>query len=98
LNIRCSVAVAAEVLPGQSSPAELGQETRGLTNIRAEEVHSQAMGHVNGTIYEKSCWNQVVKADIVSAFLKTPSDDALMKLMGHMSLTRDHSFPGKCPP
>ena len=62
---------------------------RGLTNMRAEEVRSQAMGHVNGTIYEKSYRNQVVKADIVSAFLEISSDDALMKLMGHISLTRD---------
>ena len=60
---------AAEVLPGKSSPAELDQETRGLTNMRVEEVRSQAMGHVNGTIYEKSYRNQVVKTDIVSAFL-----------------------------
>jgi hypothetical protein len=78
---------AAEVLPGKSSPAELGQATRGLTNMRAEEVRSQAMEHASGTIYEKSYRNQVIKADIISAFLETPSDDALMKLIGHMSLT-----------
>jgi hypothetical protein len=63
--------------------------------MRAEEVRSQAMGHVNGAIYEKSYRNQVVKADIVSAFLETPSDDALMKLMGHMSLTRDPNAPAE---
>jgi hypothetical protein len=63
--------------------------------MRAEEVRSQAMGHVNGTIYEKSYRNQVVKADIVSAFLETPSDDALMKLIGHMSLTRDPNAPAE---
>ena len=45
---------ATEVLPGKPSLAELGQETRGLTNMRTEEVRSQAMGYVNGTMYEKS--------------------------------------------
>jgi Protein of unknown function (DUF3435) len=61
----------------------------GLTDLVTEEVRSQAMGHVNGFIYEKSYRNQVVDADIVSAFLKTSSDEAIMKLMGHMLLTRD---------
>jgi hypothetical protein len=61
----------------------------------AEEVRSQAMGHVNGSIYEKSYRNQVVDADIVSAFLETPSDEAIMKLMGHMSLTRDLNAPAE---
>jgi hypothetical protein len=51
------------------------------------------MGHVNGSIYEKSYRNQVVDADIVSAFLETPSDEAIMKLMGHMSFTRDPTAP-----
>jgi hypothetical protein len=55
----------------------------------AEEVRSQEIGHVNGSIYEKSYRNQVVDANIVSAFLETPSDEAIMKLMGHISLTRD---------
>ena len=40
------------------------------------------MGHVNGLIYEKSYRNQIVDADIVSAFLETPSDEAIMKLIG----------------
>ena len=65
------------------------------TNLGVEEVRSQAMGHVNGSIYEKSYRNQVVDADIVSAFLETPSDEALMKLMGHMSLTRDPNAPAE---
>src|SRR5436190_23923599 len=51
------------------------------------------MGHVNGAIYEKSYRNQIVDADIVSAFLETPSDEAIMKLMGHISLTRDPNAP-----
>jgi hypothetical protein len=66
-----------------------------FTNPLAEEVRSQAMGHVNGSIYEKSYRNQIVDADIVSAFLETPSDEAIMKLMGHMSLTRDLNAPAE---
>ena len=80
---------AAAALLGKPPPLELSQETRGLTNLRAEEVRSQAMGQVNGIIYEKSYRNQVIDADIISAFLEIPSDEAIMKLMGHMSLARD---------
>jgi hypothetical protein len=85
---------AAAALPGKSLRG-LDQETRGYTNPVAEEVRSQAMGHVNGSIYEKSYRNQIVDADIVSAFLETPSDEAIMKLMGHMSLTRDPNAPAE---
>jgi hypothetical protein len=48
---------------------------------------------VNDSIYEKSYRNQVIDANIVSAFLETPSDEAIMKLMGHISLTRDPNAP-----
>jgi hypothetical protein len=64
-------------------------------NLGAEKVRSQAMGHVNGSIYEKSYRNQVIDANIVSAFLEIPSDEALMKLMGHISLTRDPNAPAE---
>jgi hypothetical protein len=84
-------AVAA-VLPGKS-PLTPSQEARGLTNPVVEGERSQAMGHVNGSIHERSYRNQIVDADIVSAFLETPSDEATMKLMGHMSLTRDPNAP-----
>jgi hypothetical protein len=50
---------------------------------------------VNGPIYEKSYRNQIVDADIVSAFLETPSDEAIMKLIGHMLLTRDPNAPAE---
>jgi hypothetical protein len=53
------------------------------------------VGHVNSPIYEKSYRNQIVDADIVSAFLETPSDEAIMKLMGHMLLTRDLNAPAE---
>jgi Protein of unknown function (DUF3435) len=86
-------AVAA-VLPGKS-PLTPSQEARGLTNPVVEGERSQAMGHVNGSIHERSYRNQIVDADIVSAFLETPSDEATMKLMGHMSLTRDPNAPAE---
>jgi hypothetical protein len=57
------------------------------TNLGAEKVRNQAMGHVNGFIYEKSYRNQIIDVNIVSAFLETPSDEALMKLISHISLT-----------
>jgi hypothetical protein len=85
---------AAAALPGKSPP-DPGHETRSVTNLLAEEVRSQAMGHVNSSIYERSYRNQVVDVDIVSAFLETPSDEALIKLMGHMSLIRDPNAPAE---
>jgi Protein of unknown function (DUF3435) len=39
--------------------------------------------------------NQIVDADIVSSFLERPSDEAMMKLIGHVSLTRDPNAPAK---
>jgi Protein of unknown function (DUF3435) len=59
----------------------------GLTNLEAEEARGQAMGYVNGTIYEKRYRDQAADADIVSAFLESPSNEALMKLMGYISFT-----------
>jgi Protein of unknown function (DUF3435) len=53
------------------------------------------MGHVNGSIHERSYRNQVVEADIVAAFLDAPSDKATMKLLGHVSLTRDPTAPSR---
>jgi len=49
---------------------------------------------VNSPIYEKS-YRKIADADIVSAFLETPSDEAIMKLMGHMLLMRDPNVPAK---
>jgi Protein of unknown function (DUF3435) len=74
----------------RSEPTQL---CRGPSNVMIEGVRSQAMGHVNGTIYERSYRNQIVDADIVSAFIGTPSDEAMMKLMGHVSLTADPVAP-----
>ncbi len=85
---------SAAALPGKSLPSP-NHEPHGLTNPVAEEVRSQAIGHVNGSIYEKSYRNQIVDADIVSAFLEAPWDEAIMKLMAHMSLTRDPNAPAE---
>lgn len=51
------------------------------------------MGHVNGSIYERSYRNQVVDADVISFLLGTPSDETTMKLIGHMLLGRDLNTP-----
>jgi hypothetical protein len=61
----------------------------------AEGERSQAMGHVNGSIHKRSYRNQIINADIVSVFLETPSDKATMKLMDHISLTRDPNTPAE---
>jgi hypothetical protein len=94
LNLRCFGEARRQLCQVSLCP-RLNQETRGLTNPVAEEVRSQAMGHVNSSIYEKSYRNQIVDADIISAFLETPSDEAIMKLMGHISLTRDPNAPAQ---
>jgi hypothetical protein len=50
---------------------------------------------VNSTIFERSYRNQVVDGDIISAFLETPSNEAIMKLIGHLSLTRNLNAPAE---
>ena len=77
---------AAAALPGES-PHEPSHETRYLSNLVREEVCDQAMGHVNRSTYKRSHRNQIVDANIISAFLETSSDGAIMKLIGHMFLT-----------
>jgi Protein of unknown function (DUF3435) len=64
----------------------------------AEDVRSQAIGHINGFIYERHYRNQVVDINIVSAFLKTPLDEALMKLIGYISLIKDPNALAKLSP
>lgn len=53
------------------------------------------MGHAHSGIHDRHYLNQIVKADIVSAFLEKPSDTALMELIGNMSLSRDPNAPSK---
>jgi hypothetical protein len=50
------------------------------------------MGHSRAEIYDKYYINQVQ-----SAYLGTPKD-ALISLIGHMSLTRDHEAPSLVQP
>jgi hypothetical protein len=44
---------------------------------------------------KRATGNQIVDTDIVSAFLETPSDETIMKLIGHISLTRDPNAPAE---
>ncbi len=53
------------------------------------------MGHAHDGIYNKHYQNDVVEADIVSAVLEKPSDNASMRLLGHVALTRDPNAPTK---
>jgi hypothetical protein len=79
---------AAAALPGKPG---LDQETRGLTNPVAEEVRSQAMGHVNGPIYEKSYRNQVVDGSVAAAKRKAQDDPTVqVKLDENTRLRKDN--------
>jgi hypothetical protein len=95
LSSKCFVAGAAAVLSGTCPRLTDLKMLRSLSNVIAEDVRAQVMGHVNGNIYERHYRSQVVDADVVSAFLDTPSDEALMKLMGQMLLTRDPNAPAE---
>ncbi|ERF75780.1 hypothetical protein EPUS_01610 [Endocarpon pusillum Z07020] len=83
---------------GLKEPFEFKTLRRAAAAVLPEGVRSQAMGHVNGSIHERSYRNEVVDTDIVSAFLETPSDKSTMKLIGHTSLTRDPNAPTKPTP
>ena len=49
------------------------------------------MGHARASIFDRHYRNTNVQLDTQAAFLEVPSRDALVKLSGHMSLTRDPS-------
>ena len=50
---------------------------------------NQAMGQMRSDIFDKYYVNQITGSDHQAAFLGIPSRDALMRLAGHMSLSRD---------
>lgn len=51
------------------------------------------MGHSRSDIYDKFYTNQTVASDTESAFLGTASQDWVLNLAGHLSLTRDPRAP-----
>jgi Protein of unknown function (DUF3435) len=53
----------------------------------------QAMGHTDPNIYRRHYLNQIVTTDTLACFLGTPSREGIMRLVSHMSLTRDISAP-----
>ena len=55
------------------------------------DVRSFVMGHARAGIYDRHYRNTNIQLDTQAAFLEVPSSDALIKLSGHMSLTRDPS-------
>lgn len=57
----------------------------------------QVMGHSYSEIFQFYI-NPNVKCDVQAAFLDEPSDSALMKLLGNMSLTRDPLAPTRLGP
>ncbi|KAF1810113.1 hypothetical protein P152DRAFT_140144 [Eremomyces bilateralis CBS 781.70] len=59
--------------------------------VAGSDMRSFVMGHARASLFKRYYRNSVVQFDSVSAFLEVPSKDALIKLAGHMSLTRDPS-------
>ncbi|KAH7012294.1 FluG domain-containing protein [Microdochium trichocladiopsis] len=58
----------------------------------SDAVRDQAMRHdPEWATFNSAYINQHVKFDVQSAFLNEPTQDSLINLMGHMSLTRDPS-------
>ena len=55
----------------------------------------QAMGHHRPEIYDKHYLNEIIEADTLNILLGTPSNQPLMSLASHMSLTRDRNAPSK---
>lgn len=51
------------------------------------------MGHTDPNIYRRHYLNQIVTTDTLACFLGVPSREGLMRLAGHMSLTRDVNAP-----
>ena len=51
------------------------------------------MGHARAGIFDRYYRNHIIQLDTQSAFLGVPSRDAMIKLAGHMSLTRDPAAP-----
>ena len=83
----------AAALPGKSD--EPSEETGCFIDLgRREEIHNQAMEHVNKIFYGKCYWNRIDNG-IVSALLRIPSDEAIIKLVNHLSFTRDPNAPAE---
>ncbi|KAI9763720.1 MAG: hypothetical protein M1839_006318 [Geoglossum umbratile] len=69
-----------------------------INKIATTAERNQIMGHSRAEIYDKYYINQVVGTDTQSAYLGTPSKDALINLAGHMNLTRDPEAPNSIRP
>ncbi len=50
---------------------------------------NQVMGHSRAEIFDKYYVSHVVRTDLQSAYLGTPSKVGLLRLAGRMDLTRD---------
>jgi len=55
----------------------------------------QAMGHHRPEIYDRHYLNEIIEADMLNILLGIPSNQLLMSLASHMSLTRDCNAPSK---
>ncbi len=64
------------------------------TGVASVVERDQVMGHADSGVFQ-SYLNQRVKCHVQAAFLGRPSEKALLKAVGHMSLTADARAPTK---
>ncbi|KAF1349750.1 hypothetical protein BDV97DRAFT_295949 [Delphinella strobiligena] len=60
-----------------------------IDKVATAAERNRAMGHSRSEIFDKYYVNQTINVDLSSAYLGTPSRDAIVRLASHMSLTRD---------
>jgi hypothetical protein len=69
-----------------------------MTETATEAERMQAMGHADPNIYRRHYLNQIVSTDTLACLLSSPSGEGIMRLAGHMSLTRDANAPTALSP
>lgn len=65
------------------------------TDTVADGEWAQAIGYSNSVIHDRRYQLQILEVEIVSGFIDTLSNHAMMRLIRYMSLTRDVHAPSK---
>jgi hypothetical protein len=61
--------------------------------VSTSSLLRQVLGHSRVEIYERYYQSQKERKSIQAAYLETPEDEAFLRALGTMSLTRDHNAP-----
>ncbi|KAI9773157.1 MAG: hypothetical protein M1840_008278 [Geoglossum simile] len=64
-----------------------------VDSIATDAERNQVMGHIRGQVFERNYLSSHVKIDVQSAYLGSPSQDALIRALGQMSLSQDLRAP-----